>query len=522
MIMDKLHIACHAVLLFVLCHPVIATAASTAHDPATASSRTAAKIPASPVPVTGLSDPAGTGAGIDVILLMDSSGSMKRTDPRNYRKSAAKLFIALLGNNDRIGIMSFGDAARQMIPLTKNTSANRKKLFDAVEEITSKEFSTNIADAVQKSYDVLKGTAPRERMVVMMSDGRLALGSKDKDAAASTALEQLLPALAHEGIRLNTVAFTRESDSALLADMAKKTNGLFRFARTDKDVHLMFASIFEKIKAPDRVPFAGGSFTLDSSIREATVLVTKHPGTSLVLVDPAGKKSSSAKHSTKIAWFESPLFDMITIQEPASGAWRVKMSMDQGSTVYVLTNLNLKTSFNKDFVSKGDNVVLDAWLEKQGGIVTEKDLLGSTTFAAVVTDPDSRIVKLDLVSTASASTASSTNGTHSIVLPIVAVGEYSVKLIARGRTFTRERMLLFKAAEAPPVQKIERAHQPEPLPTPLPAAAPPAPVPHEEAFSWTEVLVRFGIVNLAAVLIVLAAGAAYILGKKLALKRKKP
>jgi Ca-activated chloride channel family protein len=50
-------------------------------------------------------------AGFDIILLIDSSGSMKQTDPRNYRKEAPKLFISLLDKDDRVGIMSFGDAA---------------------------------------------------------------------------------------------------------------------------------------------------------------------------------------------------------------------------------------------------------------------------------------------------------------------------------------------------------------------------------------------------------------------------
>jgi Mg-chelatase subunit ChlD len=52
--------------------------------------------------------------GSDVVLLIDSSGSMKRTDPFNFRKNAAKLFISLLGTDDRVAVMSFGDAATML------------------------------------------------------------------------------------------------------------------------------------------------------------------------------------------------------------------------------------------------------------------------------------------------------------------------------------------------------------------------------------------------------------------------
>src|SRR5512135_3111867 len=63
--------------------------------------------------------------GSDIVLLMDSSGSMKKTDPGNYRKDAARLFISLLGADDKIGIVSFGDSAKTLIPLTVNSRNNR-------------------------------------------------------------------------------------------------------------------------------------------------------------------------------------------------------------------------------------------------------------------------------------------------------------------------------------------------------------------------------------------------------------
>jgi hypothetical protein len=42
------------------------------------------------------------------------------------------------------------------------------------------------------------------------------------------------------------VAFTEQSDSALLEFIAKETGGFFRFTKEDKDVHVMFSSFFEK------------------------------------------------------------------------------------------------------------------------------------------------------------------------------------------------------------------------------------------------------------------------------------
>jgi len=448
-------------------------------------------------------------AGVDVMLLMDSSGSMKRTDPRNYRRDAAKLFISLLGKEDRIGVMSFGDDATLLLPLTQNTEAGRKDLFGAVTKITSKEFSTNITAAVQKGLDELKTSRKQQRMLIMMSDGKLALGTKERDDAALAALNMLLPELAKANIKLYAVAFTGESDRVLLEKMAQDTGGFFRFAREDKDMHVMFASIFEKIKSPDTIPFEGESFTIDHEISEATVLVTKKSGTRLSLMDPSNKKNTAVRHTANIVWFESSVFDMITIQEPLAGTWSVKLSMNEGNKVYILTNLSLKTSFDKSFANRGAGIVIDAWLDKQGGTVTEKDLLESTTFSAEITGPDNKTVKYDLLSSASSTVIMPVVGKYSATIPVDAGGEYTVKLQAQGKTFKRVKLVPFTAVDPPAAPPVERKQ------APLPALVQTT---HAEAeIHWMTVLLRLGLVNL--VVVILAAGGS-ILRKKTFRKRE--
>src|SRR5208337_499410 len=94
--------------------------------------------------------------GADIVLLIDSSGSMRKTDPQNNRKTSAKLFISFLDREDRVGIMSFGDSAKLLLPLTPDTKENYGKFISAINKISSREFSTNIYEAVKKGFEVLK------------------------------------------------------------------------------------------------------------------------------------------------------------------------------------------------------------------------------------------------------------------------------------------------------------------------------------------------------------------------------
>lgn len=430
--------------------------------------------------------------GCDILLLIDSSGSMKHTDPGDYRKNAAKLFISLLDGNDRIGVMGFGNAATLLQPLTQNIGQNRKALFDAVGKITSKELYTNITDAIRQGLNELEKSPQRNRIMIMMSDGRIDLGSREKDDVSQAILTGILPELARKQIPLYTVAFTQESDRALLENMAKATGGSFRFAGEDKDVHVMFASIFEKIKAPDTVPFVGESFTIDREIREATVLVTKKPGTALSLLDPSGKKHQATAHDASITWFQSSVFDMITIQGPAAGMWNVKLSTNEGNKVYVLTSLHLKSSFDGRSLVTGQTATIDAWIEKAGGTVLERAVLESTAFSAAITGPDGKTSTMALGRTIKPGETRAENAPFSGTLPALDPGDYTADIVATGRTFQRRITVPFKV--------IGSAEKPAKRQSASPSTQPTA----RAEVSWLSVLVRFGMINLAV--IGLAAG----------------
>lgn len=430
-----------------------------------------------------------TNAGFDIILLMDSSGSMRKNDPQNYRKDAAKLLISLLSENDSVGIVSFGDSAKTLLPLTRNTKGNRNGLFRAISMISSKEFSTNIQEGVRKGYEDIRASSGKDRILVLMSDGKLTLGSREKEEAANAELSRLLPELSKVGVKLYSVAFTESSDMNFLEDLARRTGGFFKLAVNDKDIHVVFTSIFEKMKSPDTVPLEGDTFSVDKDIKEVILVISKKSGTTTVVIDPSGKKHSSKKHEQNIQWYESKLFDMITVKEPAAGKWKVSLSTKEGNRVFIITNLNLKSSFDRSFVNKNDRIRIDAWLEKDGGMLMEKDVLDKIVFFADIVPPEGNTARINLLDNGQSGDESAGDGKYTGEFAADTIGEYTVRLIAESKTFKREKTFQFKSAEPQPGQKT----------TPEPAAKKSA----EAGYvSWKPVIIKFGIINLAAAAVI--------------------
>ena len=403
-------------------------------------------------------------SGTDIVLLMDSSGSMKQTDPKNYRKDSARLFISLLGIDDNIGIISFGDSAKTLIPLTANSRNNRQAFIKAISRITSKELTTDITGAVKKGVEELKASKRKNRVLIIMSDGKIDLGDPAKGKSSLEELQKLLPDIKKSGIRLYSIAFSDLSDQKLLADMAEKTGGFFRYAAADKDIHLMFASIFEKIKSPDSVALEGDAFSIDKDVSEVVLLITKQPGTATVLLAPSGKKIVQGEWAKNVQWYSSSIFEMITIREPMTGRWKVRLSSRLGNKIFVLTNLKLKSSFVSNILNKGDKAVIDAWLEKDDKRIIDKEVLSQISFSAEVVDPDGRSLKVPLAGREGADT-----GVYSFALNINQPGDYTVRLAAEGKTFNRVKDILFKAVESPSVpgaavQPLQMVAKTEPYP----------------------------------------------------------
>src|SRR5208283_317490 len=431
--------------------------------------------------------------GADIVLLIDSSGSMRKTDPHDNRKTSAKLFISLLGSDDRVGVVSFGDSAKLLLPLTRNSKENYGRFVSAINKVSSREFSTNIYEGVEKGFDQLKTSASNKKVLLLLSDGKLTLGSKEKEAVAFSNLSALLPELVKSGITLSTIAFSDQSDAKFLEDLAREGGGFFKLALTDQDIHVIFALMFEKIKSPDEVPFDRDSFSIDKDIKEAIVFISKKAGTMTTLVEPSGKKNTPAKYGQNIQWYETKLFDLITIREPVPGKWKVNLSRKEGNKVFIITDLSLESSFKANFVKKNETVKGDVWLERNGGLLKEKDILEQISFSADLAGPDGKSSKVELHVDGQPE-----GGVFPFEFVVPQTGDYALTLMAEGKTFKRTKTIQFKAVEPAPASQAQEKNLPVTASNKKPA------VPVD---TWGPVLIKFGIIN--AVLLA-AAGTLFL------------
>jgi Ca-activated chloride channel family protein len=129
------------------------------------------------------------GRGIDILLAIDISGSMKAVDfqPTNRLEAAKKVAAEFIDKrvNDRIGVIIFSDNAFTQCPLTLdyNILMNLLEKIQINEEPSGTAIGMGLATAVAR----LKDSEAKSKVIILITDGRNNTGEIDPFTAAELA-----------------------------------------------------------------------------------------------------------------------------------------------------------------------------------------------------------------------------------------------------------------------------------------------------------------------------------------------
>ncbi|MCK6684772.1 MAG: VWA domain-containing protein [Thermoanaerobaculia bacterium] len=140
-------------------------------------------------PRLGLERTESWSEGVDIIVALDSSGSMAAEDfkPKNrffVAKESARDFI-LARKNDRIGLITFGGRSRTVAPLTTDREMVLKQLEGL--KMGEQGDGTAIGMALGNALARLKPSKAKSKVVVLVTDGGNNAGEIDPDTAAGIA-----------------------------------------------------------------------------------------------------------------------------------------------------------------------------------------------------------------------------------------------------------------------------------------------------------------------------------------------
>ncbi|MBR3818604.1 MAG: InlB B-repeat-containing protein [Clostridia bacterium] len=180
---------------------------------------------------------------VDVVLLLDSSGSMTSSDPRDIRLIAAREYADTLTDVDRAAVIDFDDSVTVLTDFTDN----KQKISSSINCIDSNG-GTMISDGMSSAISLFEaaenpaGTA--DKIIILLTDGQ---------SSYDTSISLLAR---NKGITVFTIGLGDGVQENLLREIAETTGGQYFWIDDASDLPALF-EIISKKTVTIRYEFAG-------------------------------------------------------------------------------------------------------------------------------------------------------------------------------------------------------------------------------------------------------------------------
>ena len=178
---------------------------------------------------------------VNLILVIDESGSMNEKGKMTYAKKAAKNMINNLNSYDRVGIVAYSDYARIISPLQRLKNKSRlKRKIDRIYPTNATNLSAGLIEGIRElKYE---DDESRINKVILLSDGLANRGVTD-----IYSLSKIASRASSEGIYITTMGLGLHFDEDLMATVAEYGAGNYYFIESPNQIAYIFDKEFGKM-----------------------------------------------------------------------------------------------------------------------------------------------------------------------------------------------------------------------------------------------------------------------------------
>lgn len=211
--------------------------------------------------IIGLADPhiplKQAKEGVNVVLVLDVSGSMLATDYKPTRlesaKSSAKILLENLEENDHAGIVIFESGATTAAYI----SPFKDRVIAKLEQINPKEGRTAVGDGLALGVDMATSIPNKKKVIILLSDGVNNAGVISPEEAVNFAKEGKIKVftigMGSEGKTVLGYDWFgnpqyAELDEQTLMNIASVTGGEYFKSVDDKTLKHVYEQLSEKIE----------------------------------------------------------------------------------------------------------------------------------------------------------------------------------------------------------------------------------------------------------------------------------
>lgn len=175
----------------------------------------------------------------DVVVLIDTSGSMSKTDPNNERFDAVNNLLNSMNSGNRVAVYKFDDHAAKVKEMSYVSKAVKEDIINKLQEYRNPYGNTNMGEALNMAYDEITRSkeSGRNPMVIMLSDGGDNYNLDNK-------FDKTMKPYNDNEIPVYTVGMSSGDNFYMLKKIAKASGGDYYNVKDVKDIKNTFVKIY--------------------------------------------------------------------------------------------------------------------------------------------------------------------------------------------------------------------------------------------------------------------------------------
>ena len=188
---------------------------------------------------------------MDLVLVLDNSGSMRKNDPQFLLKPAVRGFVAELGDDTRVGMVVFDQGVRYPVALRTLDDEARAAIEKGLETVDYRGKFTDSTAAIERAIYELKsqGRDDAARVIVFMTDGIVDTGNAALDAERAKWLREDPRRTPPRKASASSAWRSPRKPISFSQSLARKSGGEYFRAAQPGDFAPVFATVRERVAA---------------------------------------------------------------------------------------------------------------------------------------------------------------------------------------------------------------------------------------------------------------------------------
>lgn len=345
---------------------------------------------------------------MNVVFVMDCSGSMNYTDKGNFRFEALDLFLGLSAEEGNyMGLVAFDDSIVLQEDIRRIDGNSAKSQLSSQMRSVKNNGDTDIGHALEYATEMLQknGNPDLPSVIILLSDGNTDLGHNESALQASrTSKSNAIATCQANGYKVYAVCLNTDgsADVSELEEISESTGGSCVEVSRAEDLKEVFNQFYSIIYSADTINLADREIGDDGElnipfhipmigVEEANIIInTLNSNTSYTLFRP-GDYAYTDDELEQMT-IHAKTFAIIKIQAPEAGDWNLRVRGIPGDQVRIdmVYNVNLgMTAEISPVVSTlgvGEGVDVIAKMYNQNGVVNDQSVYNNCPFTLRATN----------------------------------------------------------------------------------------------------------------------------------------